>query len=204
MAATIAYLDDGKIEISTKRLLLRGGRENDSAGLYEAFRDAEVMRYWCVLILRFQSKAQLSWHRSTLPHSSQDQTKEWVHKMIQSPQNGVVDFIICLQPDFTPIGKIGVWQDQEVGFMLARAYWGQGLAQEALRAVIPYFFQEVGMSEITADTDPRNAASIGLLQKLGFVVFDFKEKTWQIGAEWFDSTYLKLTKEKWEAQGGAP
>lgn len=88
--------------------------------------------------------------------------------------------------------------------MLARAYWGQGLAQEALRAVIPYFFQEVGMSEITADTDPRNAASIGLLQKLGFVVFDFKEKTWQIGAEWFDSTYLKLTKEKWEAQGGAP
>lgn len=127
---------------------------------------------------------------------------EWVEKMIQSPQNGVTDFIICVKPHFVPIGKIGVWQDQEVGFLLARSHWGQGLAAEALRAVIPYFFKERGMSEITADTDPRNVASIGLLKKVGFEVFDFKEKTYEIGGVWVDSVYLRLTREEWLASQG--
>lgn len=120
--------------------------------------------------------------------------------MIQGPQNGVTDFVICLKPDLIPVGKIGVWQDQEVGFLLARSRWGHGFAQEALRAVIPYFFQEQHMTEVTADTDPRNAASIALLQKLGFVIYDFKERTWKVGEEWVDSTYLKLTREEWEGQ----
>ncbi len=120
--------------------------------------------------------------------------------MTQSPENGVTDFVICLKPEHTPIGKVGVWQDQEVGFLLNRSHWGQGLAQEALKAVIPYFFRDRGMVEITADVDPRNAASIGLLQKLGFVAYDFKEKTYEIDGNWVDSTFLKLTRDKWDGR----
>jgi RimJ/RimL family protein N-acetyltransferase len=42
----VTHLEDGRVEISTPRLLLRGAREDDVAGLYEAFSDPEVMRYW--------------------------------------------------------------------------------------------------------------------------------------------------------------
>ncbi|EXJ66839.1 uncharacterized protein A1O5_10034 [Cladophialophora psammophila CBS 110553] len=100
--------------------------------------------------------------------------------MVSAPQNGVTDFIITLlNSSTTPhhpvtVGKIGVWRDNEVGFFLARQYWGKGIAQEALIALIPYLFGEVGMSEITADTDPRNEACVGLLKKVGFVVNGFK------------------------------
>lgn len=117
--------------------------------------------------------------------------------MTAGTQNGVTDFVICLKPEMIPIGKCGIWQDQEIGFMLARAHWRKGLAEEALRAVLPYFFKERGMLEIVADVDPRNVSSIALLQKLGFVVYDFKEKTFQLGDEWVDSSYLKLTRERW-------
>jgi len=117
--------------------------------------------------------------------------------MVASEQNGVTDFIVCLKPDLTPIGKVGVWQGEEIGFMLARAHWRKGLAEEALQVVLPYYFNERGMSEIVADVDPRNTSSLALLQKLGFIVYDFKEKTFQIGDQWVDSTFLKLTKERW-------
>jgi ribosomal-protein-alanine N-acetyltransferase len=138
--------------------------------------------------------------RSTLPHTSEAETQEWVRKMTAGAQNGVTDFVICLKPDLTPVGKCGIWQGEEIGFMLARAHWRKGLAAEALRAVLPYFFSERGMLEIVADVDPRNTSSMALLQKLGFVVYDFKERTFQLGDEWVDSSYLKLTKEQWNTR----
>lgn len=117
--------------------------------------------------------------------------------MTAGEQNGVTDFIICLKPDLVPVGKCGIWQGEEIGFMLARAHWRKGLAEESLRAVLGYFFSEREMLEIVADVDPRNASSMALLQKLGFEVYDFKERTFQLGEEWVDSSYLKLTKERW-------
>lgn len=84
--------------------------------------------------------------------------------------------------------------------MLARAHWRKGLAEEALHAVLPYFFSERGMLEIVADVDPRNTSCMALLQKLGFVIYEFKEKTFQIDGQWVDSSYLKLTKEQWSTQ----
>ncbi|KAK5047203.1 hypothetical protein LTR84_006725 [Exophiala bonariae] len=139
--------------------------------------------------------------RSTPPHTSIAQTEEWVNKMVSDAQNGVTDFVICLKPEMVAIGKCGIWQDTEIGFMLAREYWRKGLAEEALRAVLAYFFEERRLLEVVADVDPRNGSSKALLGKLGFVVYDFKEKTFEIGGEWVDSEYLKLTRERWEEVG---
>ncbi|KIW95548.1 uncharacterized protein Z519_04133 [Cladophialophora bantiana CBS 173.52] len=124
--------------------------------------------------------------------------------MVSAPQNGVTDFIITLLNSSTSshhpitVGKIGVWRDNEIGFFLVRQYWGKGIAEEALNALIPYLFGEVGMSKITADTDPRNGACVGLLKKVGFVVNGFKEKTYKVGGNWTDSLYLILEKETWQ------
>lgn len=56
---------------------------------------------------------------------------------------------------------------------------------------------------ITADTDPRNAASIGLLRSCGFKDAAYVERTWEIGGEWLDSLYLRMEREEWvEKQKG--
>jgi len=54
---------------------------------------------------------------------------------------------------------------------------------EALNAVLPYLFQNGGLREIIADIEPRNAASICLLKKVGFQEYDFKERTMETGSE---------------------
>ena len=56
MISGISQLDNGKVEISTTRLLIRGARHGDGVALYEAFRDPEVMRYW-YFIIRQQNPA---------------------------------------------------------------------------------------------------------------------------------------------------
>ncbi|KIW66885.1 hypothetical protein, variant [Phialophora macrospora] len=120
--------------------------------------------------------------------------------MIAAPQNGTTDFIIIHKATAYSIGKIGVWQDQEIGFLLSRLYWGQGLAQEALHGVLSYLFGEKGMEEVTADVDPRNHRSIRLLEGVGFARTGFKEQTWEVGGEWVDSLYLGLRRERWVAR----
>lgn len=50
---------------------------------------------------------------------------------------------------------------------------------------------------ITADTDPRNAASIGLLHSLGFVENGYAKNTVQLGDECCDSQYWKLERQRW-------
>ena len=46
ISTTISHLEDGQVDITTQRLLLRAAREGDVPGVYEAFSDPEVMRYW--------------------------------------------------------------------------------------------------------------------------------------------------------------
>jgi [ribosomal protein S5]-alanine N-acetyltransferase len=121
--------------------------------------------------------------------------------MMRSGVNGVTDFIIHSRYHSEPaIGKIGVYVpgSEEIGFLLARKYWGRGLAREALKAMLWYLFESKDFEQITADVDPRNQQCLKLLAKVGLEVYNRKERTWQIGEEWCDSVYLRLRKEDWK------
>lgn len=121
--------------------------------------------------------------------------------MINSPNNGLTDFVICLKPDDKPIGKIGVWSGDEIGFLLDRSQWHKGLAKEALGGIIPFLFEEREFDAITADVDPRNEASLGILKKVGFEIERIEKNTLEVGGVWVDSAYLRLTKERWKKHG---
>lgn len=56
----------------------------------------------------------------------------------------------------------------ELGFHLRPEFWGQGLAEEAARAVIAYAFATLQAKTLFAGHHPENAASRHLLEKLGF------------------------------------
>ena len=59
-------------------------------------------------------------------------------------------------------------QIQELGFHFRPQYWGQGIAQEAARAVIAFAFETLDLKALFAGHHPDNAASARLLRKLGF------------------------------------
>jgi ribosomal-protein-alanine N-acetyltransferase len=58
----------------------------------------------------------------------------------------------------------------ELGYDLARDLWGQGLASEALTAVIRFGFSDMQLNRIEAQTIADNESSTRLLRRLGFVL----------------------------------
>jgi [ribosomal protein S5]-alanine N-acetyltransferase len=160
-------------EIRTERLLLRKARLEDLEAMHRILADPRAMRYW-----------------SSLPHETIDQSREWLEAMISSPVESSLDFIVELQGE--TIGKAGFYRLPEIGYLLHPDHWGLGIATEALRASIDAAFARFDLPAITADVDPRNRASIRLLEKLGFQFTHKAERTFRIGDQWCDSFYYEL------------
>ena len=135
--------------LKTPRLKLRRARLDDLDAMHAILCDPVAMRYW-----------------STLPHTSIEQSRAWLESMIDAPPDESDDFIV--EHDGSVIGKAGFWRFPEIGYILHPDAWGKGLATEALSAIIAHGFEARNLDVIKADVDPRNHASLRLLQKLGF------------------------------------
>ena len=109
--------------------------------------------------------------------------------MIGAPPALADDYVVEHQGRV--IGKAGCWRLPEIGFIFHPSCWGQGFAYEALTAVIARLFASHPIPAIRADVDPRNAASLKLLGRLGFCETSRASRTWKIGDEWCDSVYLE-------------
>ena len=58
----------------------------------------------------------------------------------------------------------------KLAIVLARQYWGQGLATEAAQAVLKYGRDRYGFKRFVCLIDPANARSINLANKLGMAL----------------------------------
>lgn len=162
-------------QIRTKRLLLRRATMDDVAGMHAIFTDARAMRFW-----------------SRPPHETLAESERWVSEMVQfGPDSD--DYII--EWDGKVIGKAGAWRLPEIGYILHPDHWGKGFASEALTALIPHLFASHPIPELTAEVDPRNLASIRLLERFGFLKTRYEENTLQWGDEWCDSQYFALPRD---------
>ena len=157
----------------TERLTLRRARLEDLPAMHAILSDPRAMTYW-----------------STPPHADLDQTRAWLQSMIEAEPDQSDDYIIEWRGQV--IGKAGCFRLPEVGYVLHPQAWGLGLAREALAAIIPMIFARHQPPALIADVDPRNAASLKLLSRLGFTETGRAERTWLVGDTWCDSVYLRL------------
>ena len=165
-------------ELVTPRLRLRKARAEDLADLHGVMSTPRAMRYW-----------------STPEHESVEQTRHFLEGMIAADPAVTDDFVV--ERDGRVIGKAGAWRLPEIGFVLHPDHWGQGLGHEAVTAVIDHLFAAHSVPELTAEADPRNAASLALLARLGFTETGRAERTLLWRDEWCDSVYLALSRTKW-------
>ena len=165
------------MQIRTERLLLRRPRMDDLDAMFEITSNPVAMRYW-----------------STLPHASRDVTRPWLEQMIARTAAGGEDFLIEFEGRI--IGDVGAGRLPDFGFIIHPDYWGRGFATEASTAFIAYAFSDTAATELCADVDPRNTASLKVLGKLGFLETCRAERTFLLGEEWCDSVYLALQRPK--------
>jgi len=86
---------------------------------------------------------------------------------------GIVWAVVLISVD-TVIGLVGFhgWdryhRRAEAGYGIARDYWGQGIASEALRAILRFGFEDMNLNRVFARTIADNLESVRLLERLGF------------------------------------
>ena len=143
---------------TTERLILRPWRESDALTLFKYASDPEV-------------GPRAGWP----PHKSVEDSLE----IIRTVFSGEGMWAVELKDTAEAIGCVGylpasasnlkILPDQaEVGYWIARPFWGQGFCTEALRAIISYCFNEKGFSVLWGDYFPDNPASGKVMAKCGF------------------------------------
>jgi RimJ/RimL family protein N-acetyltransferase len=146
---------------------------SDVAAIHAIFANEEAMRYW-----------------SRLPHTDIAETESWVAKTIAANESGAGDDFVVIR-DGELVGRVGIWQGNEVGLIFAPSVWGTGVAREAMEALIQHACAR-RMTSLMADIDPRNIRVRRFLEKLGFGKSGAAKNTYKIGDIWTDSEYLTL------------
>ncbi len=88
----------------------------------------------------------------------------------------------------------------EMGYKMDSSYRNRGLCKEALRCSIDAVFNELGLHRIEAMVLPDNAASIHLLQVLGFAKEGYLRRNVKINGEWRDHYLYALLREDYDKQ----
>lgn len=95
-------------------------------------------------------------------------------------RESVYRYAVCLKADGGLIGYVAAEEDEsyDLGYAIARAYWGKGLASEAAGAVVEQL-RQAGWPYITATHDVRNPRSGLVMQRLGMTYRYSYEEQWQ-------------------------
>lgn len=148
------------VALRTQRLLLRPWQDGDAVPFAVLNADPAVMEHYPARLTRAESDAQLE---RIAEHITTNAWGLWAVELL-----GVAPFVgycglwpVAFDAPFTPA--------IEIGWRLARPYWGQRYAVEAANTVLTFGFGTLGLAEIVSFTIPANLRSQRLMQRLGMV-----------------------------------
>jgi ribosomal-protein-alanine N-acetyltransferase len=88
----------------------------------------------------------------------------------------------------------------ELGYVLGRAYWGQGFMREALDATCSYAFRSMNIRRLEAEVNPSNVASCKLLTRVGFALEGTLRKRWVAKGVTYDTNIYGYLEADWRNQ----
>jgi ribosomal-protein-alanine N-acetyltransferase len=148
---------NGRLE--SVRVSLRRLTSDDAPALFRSVGDPTVMRYWCPgpdpdVAHTVERIAEIEYHWQT---------------------HGFGDWGVVSKADGELIGFAGLhhiadMDEVNIGYVLQRDRWRQGLGHEIAQFVLGYGFGQLSLAEVVAVVDPRNAASIRLVRKCGLAL----------------------------------
>ena len=146
--------------LHTERLRLRAPQPGDEHAAFAGWaQDRDTLHYlgWRPHADLAETRMQLDW----------DQAR-WLKRSAWT--------WLLVPPRAVPIGLVQLVPQRfdapahhlRLGYVLARAHWGQGLMREAVAAVRAEAFEQAAVWRVDALCDVDNHASVRLLQALGF------------------------------------
>jgi RimJ/RimL family protein N-acetyltransferase/uncharacterized glyoxalase superfamily protein PhnB len=174
--------------LHTQRLVLRPLTADDAPALHDAFADPEAMRYWM-----------------EPPHECVSDTEAMLEALLG--RDGACHWAMCLRGSDEALGYVGFLGDTAVpglGYLLRRAYWGQGYTTEAAKAALAYGFERLGLDRAEAWIHEGNAASRRVAEKAGFRLRGQIRQRWPDRQEPHNTLVYGLLASEWAAAQGRP
>jgi RimJ/RimL family protein N-acetyltransferase len=143
--------------LETPRLLLRPPQAADAAPLLEIHQDPAVVKY---VLFGAQPTGLTGAWRSVAMMVGHWQLRGYGQWTVVERATGQV------------VGRVGLWYPEgwpgvELGWIIRRERWGQGLATEAARAALDWTWQHVAADHIISIIQPDNHRSIRVAEKIG-------------------------------------
>ena len=181
-----ANIDISNIVLKTKRLVLRPWRQEDLDDFFE-----------------YASVDGVGQMAGWTPHQNKEESQQILDSFIDHKKT------FALEYDEKVIGSLGIEEYDEVkfpelsdlncreiGYVLAKDYWGKGLMPEAVKEVIRYLFEDVKLDVILCGHFLNNNQSARVQEKCGFRHYAFGKYETRFGTVEDDETNI-LTKDEW-------
>jgi [ribosomal protein S5]-alanine N-acetyltransferase len=188
--SNIPKLSELPLVIETPRVKLRPQVETDADAFFPYVTDPEVTK-----------------HVTWAPHQSIDETREWLRKSAESLAAGT-DMVWTIEHEGAPVGCVGLhgimWglravrRDRaEIGYWLARPFWGKGLMTEAATLATRWAFETLGLHKVTVGCIEPNVGSRRVIEKVGFrYLCRYEEDMWRDGT-WYPHLRYELIASEW-------
>lgn len=143
-------------ELETERLRIRSWSLEDSGDLYE-YAKSELVG------------PNAGWK----PHESEEESKDIIRSFIEAGDT----YGLELKSEKKIVGSIGLHKrrsgesqlkEREIGYVLNPDYWGRGLVPEAVRELLRYSFEELGLDLVWCGHFDFNQRSQRVVEKCGF------------------------------------
>lgn len=146
----------GTVCLETERLNLRKFTMDDAEEVFKNWGcDPEVSKY-------------VRW--ST--HQSIDDTNVYLESVMEKYRNNEFEWALSLKDTGELIGAMGAFVSEdgryEMGYNIARKHWRRGYTTEALKEVMKYLINDVGIKNFRCAHAKLNPASGAVMQKVGF------------------------------------
>jgi ribosomal-protein-alanine N-acetyltransferase len=175
--------------LETERFILRAAVSDDAPEIFGLWSNPQVVRYL-----------------ARQPMTSLEEGVQRVEAyQTQFAEQLSIQWMITPREHGRVIGNCLFWNFEkahdraEIGYMLSPDYWGKGIMVEVASRVLNFGFTTMGLHSVEARTDPANAASQGLLKKLGFVQEGyFRENYYDpVEEKYVDTSIFSLLKHTW-------
>jgi RimJ/RimL family protein N-acetyltransferase len=177
------------LPIETKRLLLRKYEDGDVEDIVEYSLAAD---FWLARNLDWEPteegvKAYYEPRRDIYPESY----PRWL------------DLVIELKAESKVVGDVGIGitnkeQGQaQIGWLLAGQYQGQGIATEAVKALVTFGFGPMGLHRIYARPGSSNIRSWGLAERIGMRREVHFKQSHKVKGEWDDEFIYAVLADEW-------
>ncbi len=180
--------------LSSERLILRPWRDDDLDALAALCADPEVMAHFPAALDRAGSAELLG---KLMAHQTEHGFTFWALERREDAA-----FI-----GFTGLARVGFVAPftpaVEIGWRLARPYWGHGYALEAARRSLDFAFEDLQLNEVVSFTVPANRRSWCVMQRLGMQrdpADDFEHPGLPLGHPLRPHLLYRINREDWHGR----